>query len=630
MKWWKKMANKITEPERSKKLDSWKTKYETAKAKYSDELSLMETWEKYYIGDRHVKKNPNYGEGDAQKKSINVRNISYELIESQVDSSIPMPKVTPVHAEDKEKAKIIEDYLKGQIKTQHLSILNDQQERTTPTQGGSFTLLEWDNTKGYHCCIGDLSVRNIHPRQIIPQPGVIDIDEMDYIFVRTPQTKEYVKRHFGKDVGDEDETDKELRNGEEAEDLVTVITAYYRNGKNGIGLYRWCGDVELEDFEDYQARHLKVCAKCGKLKEGDVCECGSKKFVDKEDEMDSITIYQETVGYDVSGNPIVESIAQTVEIPFYKPNMIPLVLRKNISRERKFLGFSDIEVIQDQQDTVKKLGSNINEKLLGAGSFFVLPEGVGVETTDEQYKIIRLANPAQKALIDVITAQADTTQDRLALETNYNWAKSALGITDAYQGKYDASATSGTAKQFSINQAAGRLESKRVMKNQAFAQLYEMMFKFALAYADQPVPINLMGQNGEVEFSHFDKADFVKYDSAGEPYWNDEFIFDIDPTSTLLTNREAMWNQADLKLQSGAFGPLGDLETNYLYWLEQERNGYPNAGEIKNEIIKRLEEQKKMQAQMKNVAQMQNMTQMEQAQMQNMQLGGEQNEMPVM
>ena len=220
-------------------------------------------------------------------------------------------------------------------------------------------------------------------------------------------------------------------------------------------------------------------------------------------------------------------------------------------------------------------------------------------------------------MIHVITVQADTAQDRVTLEENYNWAKSSLGITDAYQGKYDPSATSGTAKQYSINQAAGRLESKRIMKNSVYAELYEMMFKFALAYADDPIPITMDGIDGEKEFTHFDKRDFLKQDANGEWYWNDEFIFDVDPTSTLLTNREAMWNQADLKLQSGAFGQLGDLETNYLYWTEQERNGYPNAGEIKKIIEERLARQ---QAQM---AQIQAMTAM------NSQEGGL-NGMPVM
>lgn len=590
------MANKIFNSEQNKKLLSWREKYENAKTKYADELSAMNDWERYYEGDRHVKGNPNSGYGDAPKQSLNVRNIDYELVESQVDSSIPMPKVTPVHPEDKGKAKKIEDYLKSQIKTQRLAVINDQQERTTPIQGGSFTLVDWDNTKGYHCCVGDLSVKDVHPREIIPQPGMINLEEMDYWFNRTTQTKEYVRNRFGKDVSDEDETDSEMRDGAQTDDLVTVVTAYYRNKDGGIGLYRWCGDVELEDYEDYQARHLKVCANCGRTQEGDVCECGSKKFVDSVDATDKYTFIENVERVDnMTGMTTIIPTEREVELPAYKPNVFPLILRKNISRNRRFLGFSDLEVIQDQQDTIKKLGSVVNEKLLTAGSFFTLPDGISVETTDEQYKIIR-CNPQQKDIIGVVTAQADTTQDRIALEMNYNWAKSALGITDAYQGKYDASATSGAAKQYSINQAAGRLESKRVMKNEAYAKLYEVMFKFALAYADQPVPIFVQGKDGEEEFSHFDKTEFIKFDATGEPYWNDEFIFDIDPTSTLLTNREAMWNQADLKLQSGAFGPLGDLETNYLYWLEQERNGYPNAGEILSVIAQRLEEQKRNQS----------------------------------
>ncbi len=594
--------NKIKDPEQNKKLSFWQGKYEAAKSKYEANLKTMDKWDKYYNGDRKVNGNPNT-EQEANKLSINVRNITYELIESQVDSSIPMPKVTPIHAEDVELARIIEEFLKSQIKTQHLSIINDMQERTTPIQGGSFYLLEWDNTKHYHCTVGDIRVTDVHPRQVIPQPGIINIDEMDYIFIRTPQTKTYIKNHFGKDVDDESETDKDIRNGEENEDIVTVITTYYRNKDGGIGLYRFCGDVELEDIEDYQARHLTVCKECGAVKTADVCPvCGSKKFEERKDEMDIVPLYQTvTTGVALDGTPITEETEMDVEVPFYKPNILPLVLRKNISRDRCFLGFSDVEAIQDQQDTVKKLGSKINEKVLLGGSYVTLPNGVGIDTTDEEFKIIRVDNPQQKGLIDVITVQADTSQDRNILEINYGWAKSTLGITDAFQGKYDSSAKSGAAKQYSINQAAGRLESKRVMKNQAYAKVYEMMFKFALAYADQPIPISMNGIDGKTEFAHFDKTMFLKQDSAGEYYWNDEFIFDIDPTSTLLTNREAMWSQVDLKLQSGAFGPLGNDETIYLYWLEQERNGYPNAGEIKKVVEQRMQEHKQQAAMMQQM-----------------------------
>ncbi len=591
---------KVKNPETNKKLMNWQQKYEVAKSKYSDVLAVMEEFEKYYEGTRTVKANPNKSDGYAQKQAINVRNIVYELIESQVDTSVPMPKVTAIHSEDADLAKKIEQFLENEIRFLNFKSMNDLQERIVPTQGGDFFLVEWDNSKGFHCNIGDLAVSTVHPRSVIPQPGVTDVEKMDYIFTRTSQTKEYVKRRFDKDVSEEEETDLDIRNGVATEDIVTVITAYYKNTKGGIGLFRWCGDVVLEDMEDYQSRQLEVCEKCGLPRRGEEdCQCGSKKFKKIDDATEKIKVFKDITKINaMTGQMEQTQEEEEVEVPYYKPNCFPIILRKNITRDRHLLGFSDVSVIADQQDTIKKLGSQINEKLLMGGSYITLPSGIGLETTDEQFKVIRIDNPAQKALIDVVTAQADCGQDRVVLEENYQWAKSSLGITDSFQGKYDSSALSGTAKQYSINQAAGRLESKRILKNEAYAKLYELMFKFALAYADQPIPVTTKGTDGEMIYSHFDKKDFLKIDAAEEFYWNDEFIFETDPTSTLLVNREAMWNQADMKLQSGAFGQLGDLQTNYLYWLEQERNSYPHAGEIKSIIEGRIQEQKEQEQMM--------------------------------
>ena len=599
MNWLKRTMEKIKNPEANKELKRWQGKYEDAKSKYDAVLKDMNINDEYYEGSKSV-----YGPNKssvAPKQAINVRNIVYELIESQVDSSVPMPKVTAIHAEDEELANRIEKFLENEVRTLGFKGINDLQERTVPVQGGDFFLVEWDNTKGYHCTIGDLAVSTIHPRNVIPQPGVVEVDKMDYIFTRTAQTKEYVKLRFGKDVSMEDETDAEIRDGSVSEDLVTVVTAYYKNKDGGIGLYRWCGDVTLEDMEDYQARQIEVCEKCGRPRVGneEQCECGSKKWKKEVDSVEHTKIARMVTIIDpLTGEEVTRQSLEDLDIEYYKPSGYPLILRKNISRDRYLLGMSDVNAIRDQQETVKKLGSKINEKLLMGGSFVTLPEGIGVELTDDEFKVLRLRDPAQKALISVITTQADCGQDRIVLEENYQWAKSTLGITDSFQGKYDSSALSGTAKQYSINQAAGRLESKRVMKNEAYAKLYEMMFKFALAYADQPIPVISQNTDGSMNYAHFDRRDFLKIDDAGEPYWNDEFIFETDPTSTLLVNREAMWNQADLKLQSGAFGQLGDLKTAYLYWLEQERNDYPHAAEIKGVIEQRLAEQEQQEEQM--------------------------------
>lgn len=628
------MKNMIMDPKKSKKLNRWKRKYEDAKSRYSNDLAKMREYENLYNGDRAVNINPNNGTGKAKKVSINVRNIVYELIESQVDSSIPMPKVTPIHEEDGELAKIIEIALQNEIRRLHFNVLNDKSERTVPIQGGDFVHVEWDNSKGYHCTIGGISVSERHPRSVIPQPGVTEIEDMDYIFVLIPQTKDFIKRKYGIDVSQASDTEIQLKadtKREENDDIVTVIKCYYRNSDGSIGLFSWCEEYVLEDYEDYQARRLMRCVKCGRVKTGDTCECGSTKFEEKAEEYEEIyedihlrdgTVinalnyqYQPMVNEygnpvtDENGNQLNEEIEVRTKIPYYKPKEIPLVLRRNVSRDSKLLGFSDVAVIEDQQDAIKKLGSKLQEKIMKGGSIVTLPVGLKVETTDKELKVVRVRNSNESSLIGVKNIQADVSQDRIMLESNYDWAKSTLGITDAYQGKYDSSATSGTAKQYSINQAAGRLESKRVMKNTAHAKIYEMMFKHMLAYADQPIPLSIKNSDGVYEYAHFNRYDFLKQDAAGEFYWDDEFIFETDPTSTIMMNREAMWQQIDIKYQAGAFGPIGEDQTLLTYWTFMEQNDYPNSAAMKKIFSDRVQKNKMMQLQ---------------------QIGGAQNAMPVM
>jgi hypothetical protein len=55
-----------------------------------------------------------------------------------------------------------------------------------------------------------------------------------------------------------------------------------------------------------------------------------------------------------------------------------------------------------------------------------------------------------------------------------------------------------------------------------------------------------------------------------------------------------MWQQIDMKLQSGAFGQLGSLETMRLYWSLMEKNHYPNVGDVLSQIEMMLAEQQQM------------------------------------
>ena len=374
-------------------------------------------------------------------------------------------------------------------------------------------------------------------------------------------------------------------------------------------------------MSEYEARYLDRCAKCGAVMIDGVCpECGSKKAEkhreDYEELIDAIEVkvtngpirkvepedINEVPMVNEFGLPVTDEYGQpqmTIErtkkkVPYYKPNIYPVILRKNITAQNRLLGGSDVFVIMDQQDTIKKLGTKINEKLLKGGSYVTLPEGIDVEKDGEELNIIRLRNAADKQLIDVLTMQPNVQNDQTYLETNYSWAKSSLGITDSYQGKYDASATSGAAKQYQINQAAGRLDSKRTLKNEAYAKLYETMFKFWLAFSDNASEITSVDKDGNATYETLDRKEFLRIDPSGEFYWDDEFIFETDPTSTLMQNREMMWNQTDMKLQSGAFGPVGDLETAKAYWTIMKANGYPNATVVLNLIEDRLAQQRQM------------------------------------
>ena len=625
----KRMTKSVIDPE-PENLKTWKKRLEEARESYGSDKNRMKTYQGYYDGDRSVAQDPNSSYSPS-KKASNVRNIVYELIESQVDSSIPMPKVRAIHPEDEELAKKLEHYLENKIKTTKLSLLNDMMERNVPVQGGDFFHVQWDANAGLHSQIGDIKVSEIHPKKLIPQPGMVEIEEMDYFFVQELYTKKKVKAIYGVSVEDcgNDYTDLAGEQSSTASinsDIVTVNTAYYHNEHGGVGIFVWCDTEILLDLDDYEARYLDHCAKCGAVMQNGVCpECGSKKVKKMPEEYEEMaegmevkTSYpmadgtfsrnidpfteEEAPQMDENGKPVMDEMGQPVmeirkvkrKIPYYKPNIYPVVLRKNITQNDKLLGGSDVAVIIDQQDTVKKLGSKINEKLLKGGSFVTLPTGIDVEKTDKELKILRVRNAADKSLIDVINVQPNVQNDLSYEETNYNWAKSALGITDSFQGKFSSSEVSGTARQYAINQAAGRLESKRTLKNEAFAKLYEYMFKFWLAYSDQSSAIISTDSNGAANYDEIDRHEFLKIDSAGEFYWDDEFLFETDPTSTLMQNREALWNQTDLKLQSGAFGPVGDLETARAYWTIQKANGYPNAAIILNIIEQRIKEQQEM------------------------------------
>ena len=614
------------------RLKLWQDRLARNEAAYASEAGLMDAREALYQGDPKLTK---IVRGEKKEKTPHVRNLCAELIEAQVSSSIPQPKVTARREKDEGKAKLIEDMLRNELDRMPFEQLNDMLERTVPIQGGAGFLVEWDNTKRTHYTVGELTVATLHPKQIVPQDGVYTgIEDMDYIILKLPQTKEYIRRRYGVEVEDESEQEPEVKasaGASTADDLVTQYIAYYRNGKGGIGLYSWVCDTELEDLEDYQARRAKKCAQCGAAEPiGDVpspagpvswlggelvgmlepperdgkkvCPyCGGTKWEESEEGFEELYApvkrsdgtelpgAQLSVGLDEYGQPAV--METPTRIPFYKPDIYPVILQKNVSVYGKFLGDSDLDKIRDQQNTVNRIEAKIIDKLLASGSYITLPKDASIKVDADDMKVIRPENVSDKALIDVYDLQGNVEQDLVYLGQVYEEARQTIGITDSFQGRRDTTATSGKAKEFSAAQAAGRLESKRVMKEAAYAALFEAMFKFKLAYADEPRPVMSEDLYGNPEYREFNRYDFLEQDDAGQWCWNDQFLFSCDTSTPLAQNREAMWQETRQNLQTGAFGDPASIQTLILFWSKMEMLHYPGAGETKAY----LEEQLQMQ-----------------------------------
>ena len=336
--------------------------------------------------------------------------------------------------------------------------------------------------------------------------------------------------------------------------------------------------------------------------------CGCEEFEDQVQEYEQVILPVVTRGgmeipgvtpdLDQEGNPVMRPTL----IPFYKPDVFPIVLQRSVSVYGKLLGNSDVDMISDQQNTINRLEQKIIDRIMKAGTRITLPDNPSLRLDPNDGERWYIGSAADKAMIGVYDFKGDLQYEMTYLAQVYEEARQTLGITDSFQGRVDTTATSGKAKQFSAAQAAGRLESKRIMKNAAYAELFSMLFRFWLAYGDEPRPVTATDNQGHMAFDEFNRYDFLEKDADGQYYWNDQFLFSVDTAATLASNREAMWQETRQNLQTGAFGDPAATETLILFWTKMEQLHYPGAGDTKQALEQRMQrEQQQAQAQLEAI-----------------------------
>lgn len=625
---------KIEFEDEATRLEFFKELYEEARTA-SDEL-----FEKL---ERHIeqyKGSPKIDNSDVD--AAQVRNITYELVESQVTSYLPTPYVSPKSWSEKTErnAKNIETLLRNKRDELPFEKLNDIDERYNPIYGGSVWLIEWDNSIMTHNTVGDVKLSCLSPRHFLGQPNIYNIEDMEYCFISFETTKEDIVRKYGVTPAVASETESDENADEKT---ATLYVCYYKDDEDKICQYIWSADTELLYLEDYFARKRRVCKKCGKREE--LCECEAPQFEYQNEDYEELDrdlvlsdgsvipavsdvirdgqIVMETKKtqmFEQDGMPAFEAVGgaflpvmadtavpktEPTRLPFYKLERFPIVIRKNTSEEGNLLGQSDCEFIRPQQQAINKLESRIAEKLMGSGVFPIVPEDFTEDLDNSLFKKVFRAKANNYNLYGRIDLQVDISRDITQAERLYDQAKRILGITDSYQGQYDSSAQSGKAKQLQIQQAAGRLDSKRQMKNAAYAEIDQIIFQFYLAYADEPRNATFRDAQGRLQNFVFDRHDFIERDEAGVYYYNDGYLFRTDATMDIDRSREVLWQENRQNFQSGAYGDPKQPQTQLIFWQNMERAHYPWAQDNVERIEAEIQRQAALAQEQQQIAALQ-------------------------
>ena len=541
------------------KLEKFSQLYECARLAYEETLEGLERNLRQYRGSKEI-------DGGIEDANA-VRNITYELIESAISSEIPYAKVEAESYSERGEmlSQAVERLLYTARERLPLDEINDSDERCTYVFGGSLLFLEW--IKDEEGGDGEVRLRHISPRDFIPEPGIMRLEDMSYCFLRFTTNKGELtaKYHIPRD--DLKLAELGFRWGEAAsmDDTVNVIFAFYKGDDGRVGRFVFSGDLVLSDEPDYYGSYL-----------GDNADLAGKS-----EEYENISLQ----------NP--ENFKETVRVKRYRPKEFPLVLRRNISSEGDLLGASDADILRPIQQAINKIESRIMQKLLRAGVTPIMPEDASVSLSNAVFgQVIKIKAGESASQYGTVDTTPDISQDIAEADRLYDQAKRLVGISDAYQGIDLNKVESGYAKSLRIRQAEGRLESKRRMKNIAYEQLYKLIFQHYLAFSKSTRSLVYKDGFGVVRDQRFDKRDFIQMNEAGEYYYFDKLVFSVDTDLFEEYQREAVWERNLENLKSGTLGDPENPTTLLRYWQFQQRAHYPNAKE-NVEYFKRIVEKER-------------------------------------
>ena len=540
---------KNTTKQTKERLERFKELYSAAVLAADSTRERLNRHMDQYLGSDEI-------DGSSERAGV-VRNITYEIIESEINADIPLPKVdtTCYSVMRDQNARAIERLSSALRSRLPFEELNDRDERYTYIYGGSVFYVEWDNSQSDSAGEGGVRVHLLSPLDFIPQPSIDSVEDMEYCFLHFTTTRAELMTKYGAKAEDLQLAECEYLADLEDPlgDAVAVIVAFYRDENGQVGKFVFSGDLALDDIPDYYKRKNVVCT-----------DSGAENYDSENVEYESVTLTD----------------GKKIDLPYYVPTSFPIVVRKNTIGDTILLGGSDCERIRPQQQAINKVESRILQKLLRAGVTPIMPEGTAITLSNAIFGQIIKTRPGESINnYGKIDTTPDISQDIAEADRLYDQAKRVLGISDALQGLDSTSSESGYARQLKIARASSRLETKKRMKHLAYCRIYELIFKHYLAFADEPRRFAWRDTFGKMHFTEFNRYDFIEQDKSGNYYYDDSYLFTVDTNADAQYQSEILWEINLTNLERGTLGDKTSPTTLMRYWQLQDKAHFPYARE---------------------------------------------------
>ena len=561
----------------------WDSKFQTARVDYESSRvnsKNLKVWRDAYMGKFYVLDE----EGNATEKKMKaLRKLAYELVEQKINARIPAPKMSPRYYGDIVPVKATEALIRHEMDRMLSEETQDESERSCLIDSTTWLKVTWNPFDNTHERSGMPLVENCPIDTVFPQPGVSDYKKLEYIFETRTMSLAQIEDLFDKKIARNDDTD-----------MVDIIEVYYLNENRHVGRFVYTKDdhVVLANDLEWGMRRRRECDACNTVVTIDskcpVCGgtsfsyVGVKKQILENDLVFVTNPYRSGSTDDKKNDTTVmdsnESIPAGTEIPFYLIRQLPFVPKRAAKVPKDMYGVSEVELAMESQDSINKFLNKAEKKSLRSKAYVTKLKDTFIDDEDEEVTYVEVESAQEGQSIQVKQIMADISEEVTMAEMLYQTAKSTSGVTDTDQGKNDPSARSGKAKQMQMMASQQRQAAPTTQRNVAYAGVYELIFKYLLAYSDEERSfINLL-PDGTVKEEVWSKYMFLEKDKHGNYYYRDDFAWSVDQATEITQDRASMWQLIDNDFLNGTMGTAIDpVRAMRMYWNIKKQYGYPTA-----------------------------------------------------